>query len=168
MDTLLGALQRFMEQDNWPVEVVADRAALRTVFAGANGQWTCYGQTLEELRQAVFYSQCPANASPERRVSVAEYLTRANYGLVMGNFEMDFDDGAIRFKTSVDVSEGELTQALARNLLYTNVLMMDRYLPGIMLVNYAGQSPVEALSHSEPSVPASEVEEAIETESPPE
>lgn len=168
MDTLLDALQRFMEQDNWPVEALGDQAALRTVFAGANGQWTCYAQTLEELRQAVFYSLCPAAASPERRAPVAEYLTRANYGLVMGNFEMDFDDGTIRFKTSVDVPEGELTQALARNLLYTNVLMMDRYLPGIMLVNYAGQSPVEALAHTEPSVPPSEAEETAEAESLPE
>lgn len=31
----------------------------------------------------------------------AEFLTRANYGLVFGNFEMDMHDGEIRYKTFV-------------------------------------------------------------------
>jgi len=36
---------------------------------------------------------------------VNEFLTRANYGLNIGNFEMDFQDGEIRFKTAIDVEE---------------------------------------------------------------
>ena len=32
-----------------------------------------------------------------KRQDIAEYLTRANYGMVMGNFEMDYSDGEIRY-----------------------------------------------------------------------
>jgi hypothetical protein len=42
--------------------------------------------------------------------------------------------------------------------------MMDRYLPGIMLVNYAGQSPVEALAHVEAALtPAAQSRPAPDT-----
>jgi hypothetical protein len=33
--------------------------------------------------------------------NMAEFICRANYGLKMGNFELDFDDGEVRFKVHV-------------------------------------------------------------------
>jgi hypothetical protein len=44
-----------------------------------------------------------------KRQAMAEFLTRAKYGLCMGNFEMDFGDGEVRYKASLDIADGELT-----------------------------------------------------------
>ena len=74
------------------------------------------------------------NAPGERMAAVAEFITRANYGLIIGNFELDFSDGEIRYKTSLDVEGDRLSQALIKQLVYTNVLTMDQYLPGILAV----------------------------------
>jgi hypothetical protein len=49
-------------------------------FQGQNGQWTCFAQVREEQSQFVFYSVCPVNASEDKRLAVAEFLTRANWG----------------------------------------------------------------------------------------
>ena len=65
---------------------------------------------------------------------MAEFITRVNYGMVLGNFEMDYDDGEIRFKTSIDLEGAMLTDDLVKPLVYANCLMMDKYLPGIMQV----------------------------------
>ena len=35
--------------------------------------------------------------------AIAEFLTRTNYSMIIGNFELDFADGEIRYKTSIDV-----------------------------------------------------------------
>jgi hypothetical protein len=43
------------------------------------------------------------------------------------------------------VEDGELTQEMIRKLVYANVMMMDKYLPGILSIIYAGTSPAEAL-----------------------
>lgn len=43
-----------------------------------------------------------------RRLEAAEYLHRINYGLLLGNFEMDYDEGEVRFRTSL-MAEGSLT-----------------------------------------------------------
>ena len=48
----------------------------------------------------------------KRRSKVAEFITRANWGLIEGNFEMDFDSGALRYRVGIDFSATELTEPL--------------------------------------------------------
>ncbi len=145
LDTAIG----FFQQDEWTFTQLEDQPILRLGFQGESGQWTCYAQAREEQAQFLFYSLCPVKAPEDRRMAVAELLTRANYGMFIGNFELDFSDGEIRYKTSIDVEGGQLTPALVRPLVYASVLMMDRYLPGIMSVIYGGVSPAEAVAKAE-------------------
>ncbi len=67
-------------------------------------------------------------------MAIAEFITRANYGLVIGNFELDFSDGELRYKTAIDVEDDNLSFALIKQMVYANVIIMDKYLPGIMAV----------------------------------
>jgi hypothetical protein len=69
--------------------------------------------------------------------------------MAIGNFEMDFEDGEVRFKTSIDVEGTELSLELLNPLLYANVLMMDQYLPGLMSVIYSDVSPATAVEQVE-------------------
>lgn len=69
--------------------------------------------------------------------------------MALGNFELDFNDGEVRYKTSVDVTDTEITSNLLRPLVYTNVLMMDKYMSGLMAVVYADMSPEQAVREIE-------------------
>ncbi len=146
---ILDAVVRFFQEDNWHFEQLPDKPILRMGFRGDNGTWRCYAQVREQQQQFVFYSVLEFNIPEDRRPAMAEFLTRANYGLILGNFEMDFRDGEIRYKTSIDVEGDRLTSALIRPMVYVNVLMMDRYLPGIMKVAYGGASPADAIAEIE-------------------
>jgi hypothetical protein len=119
------------------------------MFQGENGTWVCYAHAREEQKLFIFYSVCQVNAPEDKRMAVAEFLTRANYGLLIGNFELDFNDGEIRYKTSIDVEGDRPSPALVQQLVYANVLTMDRYLPGIMTVIYGSASPAEAIAEIE-------------------
>jgi hypothetical protein len=102
---------------------------------------------VNETQQTVlFYSICPIATPESQLIAMAEFITRANYGLIIGNFELDFSDGEIRYKTSIDVEGDTLSQALIKQLVYTNVLTMDQYLPGILAVLEQGMSPQDAIS----------------------
>ena len=149
MGKLLRTAITFFQTDGWSLSHIEEQTAIQTAFQGDNGQWNCYAQAREEQEQFVFYSVFPAAAPEDRRLAVAEFLTRANYGLVIGNFEMDFTDGEIRYKTGVDIEGDRLSPALVRQLVYANVLTMDRYLPGIMSVLYGDVSPAEAIAQIE-------------------
>jgi hypothetical protein len=149
MAGILDTVISFLQEDNWPFTPLEEGTILRTGFQGVNGEWSCYAQTREEQEQFIFYSVCPVHAPEEARMAAAEYLTRANYGLYIGNFELDLGDGEVRYKTSIDVEGSSLTLTQVKQLVYANVLTMDRYLPGLMKVIYGNVAPVDAITEIE-------------------
>lgn len=146
--SLLDTIKAFFDGDDWPVFEV-DGAILRTGFEGVAARWECIARTIEEDSQVLFYSICPIHVPSERLTRVMEYITRANHGLRLGNFEMNLESGDVRFKTSIDVEGGELTFPLISQLVYPNVLMMDQYLPGILSIIYGNLTAREALEQVE-------------------
>lgn len=149
MGRILDAVGRFLEEDDWPVSQVEGRSVYKTGFEGKNGQFTCYAQERTEQEQFVFYSIFPVRAPEDKQSQVAEFITRANYGMIIGNFEQDYGDGEIRYKTSVDIEDVEMVEPLIRHLIYANVLTMDKYFPGLMRVLYAGIAPADAIKEVE-------------------
>ncbi len=146
MENILDTAITFFKEDNWPFQQLEGQPILQIGFQGENGQWTCFAMAREEQAQFAFYSVCTARAPEARRPALAEFLTRANYGLIIGNFELDWTDGEIRYKTSMDVEGDRLTPALVKQMAYANVVTMDRYLPGIMRIIYGDVAPDQALA----------------------
>ncbi|MNW10824.1 hypothetical protein D3C71_2081250 [compost metagenome] len=60
-------------------------------------------------------------------MDVAVFLTEENYDLAVGNFELDTEDGELRFRTSVDAENAQFTKELFARMLTTNVEIMDYY-----------------------------------------
>jgi hypothetical protein len=146
---IFNAISHFFTEDDWQFQQVPGEPILRLKFQGQQGQWTCAARAIEEQHQFIFYSICPVKAPVDRHLAIAEFLTRANYGMAIGNFELDFADGEIRYKTSIDVEGDRLTSALIKRLVYANVTMMDEYLPGIKSVIEIDVSPEEAIAQIE-------------------
>ncbi len=149
MGRILDTAKQFLEKDDWPVSLVEGRTVVKTGFEGKNGQFTCYAQERKEQEQFVFYSIFPVRTPENKMSEVAEFITRANYGMIIGNFELDYGDGEIRYKTSVDVEDTDFNEPLVRHMVYANVLTMDKYFPGLMRVLYAGINPVSAIEEVE-------------------
>ena len=148
-NTILDSIIRYYEEDNIHFRQSEDSSVLKAGFRGQNGNYDLYAQAKEEQHQALFVSYCPTKVPSSKEREVAEFLTRANNGLILGNFEMDFEDGRVRYKTSVDLEDGHLTTNMVKRLVMTNLSMMDKYLPGLMSVIYAGASPIAALAQVE-------------------
>ncbi len=149
MPSLFETVTAFLDEDGWSYSRIPDQTALLTEFQGENGRWGCLARVEESYRQLVFHSLCPLSVPEERRLAAAEFLTRANCGLPLGNFELDFDDGEIRFKTSIDMEDVEPITLLVKHVVYANVIMMDRYLPGIISVVGENISPAKAIAEIE-------------------
>ena len=146
---IYNAMDEFFTQDDWHYERLGEKPMLEMRFAGDHGRWRCVARADEERERFFFYSILDTNVPEDKRPFVAEFITRANYGLNIGNFELDYTDGEVRYKTSVDVEGGELTQTMIKNMVYMNVLMMDKYLPGIMGVLYDYATPEQAVAKVE-------------------
>lgn len=91
----------------------------------------------------------PIRADENCRLAVAEYLTRANYNMRNGNFELSMADGEIRFKTYLHASGGALDIEGARLAILMPFLMFDRYGDGLLEVVFGFKSPREAMEDIE-------------------
>lgn len=143
------ALGQYLEEDGWYPQKLTNKEAYRMPYFGKNGQFQCYAQVRVEAEQFMFYATAPIKVQEELRLTVAEYLTRANYGLYVGNFELDFSDGEVRYKSSIDFEGEPLSNNLIRNTIYPAVRMMDQYLGGLFKVIYSGMSPLDAIKEIE-------------------
>jgi hypothetical protein len=146
---ILSTIVNFFTEDDWSFTKIQSEPVLRMAFQGKNGKWTCYAKARTEKAQFVFYSICPVNVPESKHLGIAEFIARANYGTIIGNFELDFVSGEIRYKTSIDVESSTLTFPQIKQLVYTNVMMMDEYLPGIMSVIDGGLEARDAIAQIE-------------------
>jgi hypothetical protein len=79
----------------------------------------------------LLFSVCPLRVPRERRGEASLFLTHANHGLVAGNFELDLEDGEIRYKTVLQLHEGRIDRPTLKRAVRANGLAMETYLPGI-------------------------------------
>lgn len=86
------------------------------------------------------------------RSKVAEYIARANYGLVFGNFELDMNDGEVRYKMTVDCGENAKslpTDDMFERSIIIPVQMCEKYGDGLLAVMYGFMSPEQACADAE-------------------
>ena len=82
--TIFNTLIRFFADNEWPATQMGEEQVLQLAFQGTHGRWLCFAQAREEMSQVVFYSVAPVQIPEEKRPSVSEFITRANYGLIIG------------------------------------------------------------------------------------
>lgn len=95
------------------------------------------------------YAVSPLGADeedPQMMANMAEFISRANYGLKMGNFELDYNDGEVRFKVHVCCEDITPTVAMIKRSIYCPATMFDHYGSGIVNIIFnetTGKDAVE-------------------------
>ncbi|MCB6991392.1 YbjN domain-containing protein [bacterium 210820-DFI.6.38] len=80
---------------------------------------------------------------------VAEFLHRANYGLKDGNFEMDYRDGEIRYKSFVNFKNIDVSEEVVGESIIVGAAMIDRYGKGLLKLMLGDGSPEECIKFCE-------------------
>lgn len=131
MGYLTELTRAVMESGSHPVAQIEDEDIFVVDNVGDAGQLTVYAHVLESLDQIAVYSIRPDRAPEQVRSTMAEFFTRANWRLAVGNFELDLADGEMRFKVGIDAEGGELGAPVVTHMLRTVVAAMDTFAPGI-------------------------------------
>jgi hypothetical protein len=137
-----------LESAGWRY-TVQDDGGIVCDMAGEHTVYSLLFRVDEALDLVCCFSRVGFRVPDDKRVAVAEALTRANYGLRIGNFEMDLADGEVRYKASVDVEDGALSETMVQNLVRASLSSFDRYYPALMRVVWAGAAPADAIAEVE-------------------
>jgi hypothetical protein len=143
---LLTALKRLFGENQWPYSEVQGVPVILSELSGALGRWPFYAHVVEDNDLILLYSICPMRAPEGRRHEMSQFLTRVNFGLAVGNFELDFEDGEIRYKTVLQLDGDELDVTALKRLVRANGIAMETYLPGIGAV-IAGEPAVTVVEN---------------------
>ncbi|MCA9466390.1 MAG: YbjN domain-containing protein [Nitrospira sp.] len=141
-------VQAFMEAE-LKFRTSNDQTILQLGFTLENGTYQVFVKTREDRRQVLFFGYTDSKVPADKRLTVAELLTRANFGILVGNFELDMDTGEIRYKTCIDVDGGHLTPKMVHTHVTLNVGTLNQYLPSILSVIYGGVEPKAAIQKIE-------------------
>jgi hypothetical protein len=72
---------------------------------------------IEDEGRFLFYLAMQRRIPNDALERVGEFINRINFGITIGNFEMNYEDRIVRFKCSVDYHGGELSGVLVRNVI---------------------------------------------------
>lgn len=142
-------LVRFLVDEGWGFSRISGQEALNIDFQGSHLRWMCYARYLPESRYLLFYSYYPFSIPKEQLPFAVEFITQANFNMVNGNFEIDMDQGQIRYKTSLWVEKMSASQEAFRQLIFTNVNIADDYFPGIQKMLEKQIAPATVLEEIE-------------------
>ncbi len=100
-------------------------------------------QVIEAENRFVFYVEFRAVAPEKQYAPVAEFVTRANWGLLIGNFEFSYDQGITRYKSSLDFGDAPLTADLIKHAIVAARDVCEIYADALQSV-IAGESGAKA------------------------
>lgn len=165
MNQLIEAVKAYFQEKKWYWQQI-DEDTLRGSMCGDNGRWEWFAHGEREDALLYFFSVCPVSVPRDRRHAVAEYLTRANYGMPLGCFEMDYADDEVRCRTSLPLEAGQVpSQGRLEEIILANFRTLDRYLPGLLAVICGKTTPRRAIQSIESPRRQAE-EEADEDQAP--
>jgi hypothetical protein len=143
--SLLEAILGYFLSRGWPISRHDTLPIVRMEFATNDVKGTMFVQVFPDRRRVVTYAALPEMVPKELRLAMAELLTRANSALAIGNFELHFDDGEVRFRTGLDLGHTELTDELIDPLIQACLVSVGDHARAIRAVLNGSQTPKEAI-----------------------
>ena len=114
-------------------------------YPGDAASYRIIAEVDESARLFQVFGDAPTFIPEGSRPAVAETITRANDRLRNGKFELDLDNGRLRFSVCQVLSGAGLDHDVIERLLYSPVTMLDRYLPAVLSVIYGNEVPKDAI-----------------------
>lgn len=115
-----------------PFDVVNPKT-LRTTVERKGNEWSVLVFHNSNDITTMVYSVLPKNVPAEYRTLMAEHLIKINYQLGVGAFEMDTNDGEVRFRTAISHQNDRLSPALFENLFSMNIRTMDSFIGELLM-----------------------------------
>ncbi|MBQ7188084.1 MAG: hypothetical protein IJR99_01570 [Kiritimatiellae bacterium] len=145
-------IKGFLDADEWKYEMEdkEDKILFSGGITGEEGIYDSYRFVVTVDDSVVQgYALLPASAK-KKLAEMGEFITRANYGLKYGAFEMDYSDGEVRYHICLPIEAFRADRdKFAKLILVLPVQVMEKYAKGIAAVLIGVKTPKEAVEECE-------------------
>lgn len=148
IDWLKRSIHSVLDSLNWKYLAEEDVGAREVVCifgAGDMGNWVLISRILPQKGVVLIMATCQENVPDGRqRQAAVEFVTRANFGILNGFFDMDLTDGDLRFSSRVEYGLMDRnTRQFEANFRQTFQIVhgtFSKYLPGVVGVTKRGMT----------------------------
>lgn len=139
-------IAKFFKKDEWRYEYDEENSLFKSGVSVDNavGSVRVFISAMDDKVVCVFV--LPQQVPEAARVAVAELACRINYKICFGQFEIDFDDGELRFRYAMPSEElTDSPMEKARALLYLPHAMLKLYGAAFLKVILGARTPQAAV-----------------------
>lgn len=147
-----AAVESFFERDGVKHDDFNERNVAKAIYSvdAKFGHVTIYFHAYSD--KLVIHFMIPLNASEEERAKVGEFILRANYGLKIGGFDFDFNDGEISYRISIYCGNDEFAPPTYEQIDFAviiGLMMIEKYGNALVKVMFGLIEPEDAVEHAE-------------------
>ncbi|MFM7072931.1 MAG: YbjN domain-containing protein [Planctomycetota bacterium] len=127
-----------------------DRQTVMADFRGEVGAFRLMARVDDDDSLLQVFAYIPIRATPGSRSAIAEAVSRANFGMKVGKFELDMSDGELLYQAAHilvpdDLGETFLPDHVIGRLVGTALAMVDKYTPAYLSIIYGNETPEDAI-----------------------
>lgn len=143
------AIEQYLKNDEWNYTFDEERELIRCGINLRNRLKEC--RIIADIDETKYLTLAliNLNCDEEHRDELAKLLTLINYGLIIGNFEMDYDDGEIRYKVATNCKDCIPSQAVIEDSMMIPAVMFEQFGDAILDVMFGVKSAEEAYKSTE-------------------
>ena len=146
------AVEDFFKQDEAKYQPFNERNVASAIYSvrAKIGKATAFFHAYKD--KLIVKLMLPIKAEEADRVNVGEYLHRANYGLMIGNFDFDFSDGEISYRVPIFCGKDNFVPPTYEQIDFAVLIglaMISKYGDGLLKVILGVALPEEAVDAAE-------------------
>ena len=126
-EQLYQRIAEFLDEDGWKYRFREDNGIICSGFRLDNALGAVPLFVDVRSDKYIVFAVPRVKCEPENRFELAEFLTRINYRMIFGDFEMDFSDGEVRFRFPVDCDGENPSDAMIKRSIFMTAAMMNKY-----------------------------------------
>lgn len=142
--SLFDVLCTTLTKDGWEFSYDGKNEIVRLEIRGVNTNFYSFLIVDEEQESLLCNTHINQKIPYPKRTEVCEFINRVNYELANGNFEMDMDDGEIRYRTYLDLAGSDASKEQILNLIWNGAQSFDNYYPGLVQLVFGECTAEEA------------------------
>ena len=116
-----------LERNDLRHDVDWETGIVRTGFEMKNAKFNCVIEVNDQDNLVQLLGLIPIQVPTQKRRDVCELLTLINWRPALGKFQMDMDDGELRFQDSAPYAKGTLADEVIRQLIARCVIPVDDF-----------------------------------------
>lgn len=144
MKKISELVTNLLKEEGFQFEQLDGEPVFKTYIQTSKCEFPMLIRVKEESRIVTAHSACPIKVPKPKVVRASEFIARINCHLVMGNFDIDIDDGTIIFRTGMQIGQADPDPKALRRILFWTMLAIDDSFPAIAAIVYSNASPREA------------------------